>query len=202
MILLMFAHRGEAQEFIRRKHNIPVDFYFSGVYRSDDEILLLTNGGIQLTRERMTSICTYFGKNISRVINLGIAGSLTDQLQQNQVYAIRTIYHEPDEDALHPSFTCADKKSKIDCVTVREPILDNDSVKGLANIAQVVDQELWACAAVSKHFNLPLRAYKLISDKVRDGSSAVFIKSQAATYSKHLFDFYKKLDLSTMKFDF
>lgn len=200
MILLMFAHRGEAQEFIRRKHNIPVDFYFSGVYRSTDEILLITNGGLQQTREKMISICNYFGKNITKVINLGIAGSLTDRLQLNQIYAIRKIYHEPDQNDLYPSFVCADQKSKIDCVTVREPILDNKSANGFANIAQVVDQELWACAAVSKDYNLPLRAYKLISDRIGDDNSAAILKSRAATFSKHLFDFYKKLDLSNMNF--
>ena len=34
MLLITFAHKAEAQEFIKRKHNIPVEFYFPGIYKT------------------------------------------------------------------------------------------------------------------------------------------------------------------------
>jgi nucleoside phosphorylase len=94
MLLVTIAHRGEAQEFIKRTFTQPVDFHFQGVYRSGDDFLLLTGEGIETAILRVSSILTYFGKKIDRVLNMGIAGALASALQINQIYGIRHVYRE------------------------------------------------------------------------------------------------------------
>jgi nucleoside phosphorylase len=198
MILLTFAHKGEAQEFIKRKHTIAVDFYFEGIYRNDNELLIVTKEGLQSTTERLASVCTYFGNKIKLVINFGIAGSLSKRLQINQIYGIQKVFLEPLQSAKSPIFTTYEQNSRIDCITAFNPVLDDSYAYNLAKIAQVVDRELWACASVCALFRLPLKSYKLISDKAGSKTASEQIRNRTSQYSKHLFDFYKKLDLSNM----
>jgi hypothetical protein len=63
----------------------------------------------------------------------------------------------------------------------------------------MVDRELWACGSVCGFFKLPLKSYKLISDRAGSDSSIHKVKNRADEFSKHLFDFYKKLDLNQIK---
>jgi len=195
MILLAFAHKGEAREFIQRKHTIPVDFYFDGVFRNDNEILLITKEGIQSTTERMSSVCTYFGNKIEMAINLGIAGSLDKRLQVNQIYGINKIYVEPLLINDTRIFSTWQQNSKVDCITAFNPVLDDKYAKRLAKFANVVDGELWACASVCSLYKIPLKSYKLISDRAGSNTSLQGIKRKASVFSKHLFDFFKKLDM-------
>ena len=75
MLLLTIAHRGEAQEFLNRTFTQAVDFHFPGVYRDGDQLLLLTGEGIEQAILRISSVLTYFGSKIDRVLNMGIAGA-------------------------------------------------------------------------------------------------------------------------------
>ena len=196
MLLLTMAHHGEAQEFIKRKYTQPTDFYFRGIFRSNEDILLLTGEGIQNTTIRMTAVCTYFGNKIDRVLNMGIAGALDPSLQLNQIYGIRRVSHEFSNDNEYGSFTCVKTFSKFDCITACRRVNDDKYVADLKNKAQIVDRELWAIGSVSRHFNLPFKSYKLISDYAGNTTDSGQIKENAIDFSKHLFDFYKNLSLT------
>ena len=192
MLLLSIAHRGEATEFIRRKHNLPVDFYFSGLYRSENELLLLSGAGIHSTHKRIKKVCHYFGSKIQAVVNFGIAGSLDSRLETNQIYAIRNSYHETAPEW----YKSIDSRSKYDCVTAVNDVLENTYAQVLARIAHITDRELWAIASVCAYFDLPFRAYKLISDIAGSHADQSTIIRNSHVYSKHLFDFYTKLKLT------
>ena len=198
MIVLTFAHKGEAQEFIRRKHTIAVEFYFKGLFRCEDELLLISGEGLRTTAERLTAVCTYYGKNIFYVLNLGIAGALVNVLQVNQIYGIHRIYLESLDMNTAKVYTTANQYSKYDCITARHPVLDRSYAQKLSVYAQIVDRELWACASVCERFKIPLKSYKLISDYADSHTLRHGIKGKAAGFSKHLFDFYKKLDLHNL----
>ena len=196
MLLLTLAHRGEALEFIKRKFTQSTEFHFPGVYRSEHDLLVLTTEGVQNTTMRLSSVLTYFGQRIDRVINLGIAGGLDDKLQLNQVYGIREVYHEFTGDMEFPSFRCKETHSKLDCVTAVRRVLDQAYIEQLKKIAPIVDRELWAVGAVCDHFKLPFKSYKLISDRAGERTNQDEVKSRASFFSKHLFDFYKNLSLT------
>ena len=191
MVVLTFAHKGEAQEFLRRKHNIPVDFHFSGVYRHENELLLLTGAGIENAAIRLKSILDYFGRKIQLVINLGIGGSLHERWEINQIYGIKKTLRE--NNPYGEIYQTRNKRTNIVCVSAERPVITDDHALKLARFADVVDLELWGCAHVSRQYGIELKAYKLISDRAGSRTNKAAVKQDAAIYASHLFDFYKKL---------
>jgi len=193
MIVLTFAHKGEALEFIRRKHVLPVDFYFKGLYRDGDELLVITGPGAKQAAANLSQICSYFGSRIQGILNLGIAGSLNPELQLNQIYGIRHILHEFETD----QYTCTSRRADRICITAEHPVGDDRyAAKLRARGADCVDTEAWGLAIACHAQNLHFQAYKLISDRAGVSTNSREIIKQAPVYSKHLFDFYKKLDYS------
>lgn len=189
MLLITFAHKAEAQEFIKRKHNIPVEFYFSGIYRHEEELLLLTGTGSRSVNDKVRQVIAYFGTKISDILNLGIAGALDNTLQINQIYGIRNILSEDDME----NFITANPRGQIDCISVGRPVTKDRYARNLAQRAHAVDMELWFCAGIAMENNIPIKSYKLISDYAGSTTDLVHIKKNAPLYSRHLFDFYKKL---------
>jgi nucleoside phosphorylase len=193
MLLIVIAHRAEAQEFINRKFKQEVDFHFKGLFRSNEDMLLISGEGIQNTTMRLTSVYTYFSHQIDRIINFGIAGSLNKNYQINQIYGIHGVFHE----LIHyPSYQCKETFSQVDCISALQPVLDGEYAGRLSANAGVVDRELWAIGAVCTLFAIPFKSYKLISDIAGDQTNIKEIKKNAPQFSKHLFDFYKKLSLA------
>jgi len=196
MLLLTMAHRGEAQEFIERIFTQPVDFHFPGIYRSEEDLLVLTGEGIETAILRVSSILTYFGNKVDRLLNMGIAGALLPSLQINQIYGIRHIHREHAPDKNYPSYLCKETHSKMDCITANRPVLDNEYANLLKKKAQICDRELWGIGFTCDQFQIPFKSYKLISDYAGVDTDSKEIKTRATEFSKHLFDFYKNLSLT------
>ena len=193
MIILTFAHKGEAAEFIRRKHTLPVDFYFPGLYRDSDELLLLTGTGGASAAEKLSSVCSYFGSKIDAVLNLGIAGGLHPIMETNQIYGIHRILHEFE----NVQYTCASPRADRTCITAGSVVADPQYGTMLRERgADCVDMEGWWLAAFCNRHQVPFQAYKLISDRADHTTDAGVLIKKASVFSKHLFDFYKKLDYS------
>ena len=193
MILLTIAHKGEAQAFISRKHNLAVDFYFTDVYRHEDEILLLTGSGKDSITERVAFVLRYFGDRISEVLNFGIAGALNDQLQINQIYGVKEICPEYQPTQERECYVTANLRGQVICVSASRPVLTDEHAAALTGFADVVDMETWHIAQVCKKMKVPFKSYKLISDYAGSKTDTRAIRKNAATFSRHLFDFYKKL---------
>lgn len=189
-ILLVFAHRGEAQAFLKGRNFRAVDFAFSGVFQSEKEMLLLCGEGLQVAEKRASVFLNSFGKNISLVLNLGIGGSLSDSLKPGEIYSIRAVFREPGEGQAFPTFRSAEPAAQTDCVSAAKRVLTRDYAQRLAPFAPIVDRELWAIASLCADYHLPFLAYKLISDRAGVDSSAVDFKRSARQFSERLFDFY------------
>jgi len=196
MLLLTIAHKGEAQEFIKRAFTQPTDFYFTGVYRDGEDILLLTGEGIEQSILRVSSVLTYFGSKIDRVLNMGIAGALGTSLQINQIYGIRQVYYELQKEQEYPPLKCKETHSKTDCVTTQHSVLNTEFANSLKEVAPVVDKELWGIGFTCDKYGISFKSYKLISDYAGDSTNPKEVISKAAEYSKHMFDFYKNLSLT------
>ena len=195
MLLLTFAHKNEASAFIERKHTLPVDFSFPGLYRDNDQLLLVTGEGVTSTLQKVNTVCEYFGGKLHQLVNLGIAGSLRSDLQINQIYGIRKVFYEPYLHTAEKTYSTGNDRASLDCITSFQPVASSEYAQKLAMFAQIADRELWANAHICKSYNLPLLAYKLISDQAGADTNAASIRGQGKEYSKHLFDFYKKLQL-------
>ncbi|MBN1654187.1 MAG: hypothetical protein JXA30_10455 [Deltaproteobacteria bacterium] len=194
MILLTFAHRGEASRFLKKKHARTVDFPLSGLYQIDDGFLLVTGEGLQNATERVAAVCGGLGEEIESVINLGIAGALDDSLSLGEIYPVRVCYAEQNGSMQFRSFPTAsfeDARAR-DCVSVNYRAVEPDEANRLINFASCVDREAWAIASVCALFNLPFFSYKLISDRVGKGQADLFeaAKEQGQYYSDRLFEFF------------
>jgi nucleoside phosphorylase len=192
-ILLTFAHYGEAGAFIREKGFQPLDFCDNGLYESSNTLLLLTGEGISSTMERLSAVCREFKHHISEVINLGIAGSLSKELNIGEIYSIRSVIREPHSGKRFETYLSAETRATADCITAGKRVLDDDYARRLAGFAQLADRELWAVAAVCAQFQLPFRSYKLISDMAGKNTHPGEIKRRAREYSIELYQFYSAL---------
>lgn len=188
--LLIFAHRGEAQEFLQRLPFQAADTEFKGFYETEERSLLLCGEGLPAAHARVSAVLNAFGETLSLVLNLGIAGSLSDSLTAGEIYPIRAVYREPEGGQALPSFRSADPNALIDCISAQRRVLTLAYAKRLAPFAPIVDRELWAIASLCADYNLPFFAYKLISDRAGVDTSALDFKRRARQFSEQLFDFY------------
>lgn len=187
MKLLTFAHRGEAQAFLSSSNFKPVDFFFEGLLKSEDTYLLITGEGAQSSGEKTISTLARFTDEIDEVINLGVAGSLTDKLKKDDLIWVRTAYAHHAEKLEFKSFT-AGTAGEHDCMTAFARVLDIEEKKKLSLFANVVDRELWAVASAAHLFKKPFRSLKIISDEMKtaDADICKFIKDEAAHFSQKL----------------
>lgn len=188
--LLVFAHRGEAEAFLKQGGFKSLPFSFKGLYEFEREMLLLTGEGIHSVIEKLPAVCAAFRQNISEIINLGIAGSLSDEIELGEIYAIRKILREGAAPNSFPVFRSADDTAQTDCITAEQRVLEKSYAARLAPFAPVVDRELWGIASVCSRFNLPFRSYKLISDRAGEDAKTPDIKRRAAEYSARLYEYY------------
>lgn len=188
--LLIFAHRGEAQEFLQRLPFQAADTEFKGFYETEERSLLLCGEGLPAAHARVSAVLNAFGETLSLVLNLGIAGSLSDALPAGEIYPIRTVYREPDAGQAFPSFRSAEPGAQIDCISAAKRVLSPGYARRLAPFAPIVDRELWAIASLCADYNLPFFAYKLISDRAGVDTSTVDFNTRARQFSEQLYEFY------------
>lgn len=194
MKLLVFAHKGEASHFILKLNFKPKEFVFPGLYSNGQDLLLLTGEGIQNATERSAIVLATFSKNINKIINIGIAGSLDINIPVNQIKIISESYKESNESIEPKKFKFNESGSSWRCVSANDRVLDLDYAQRLARHADIVDRELWAIASCAKLFQLPVSAIKLISDNTLQEShkeQCQDIKALAKKMSESLFDFYQ-----------
>lgn len=188
MKLLTFAHRGEAQAFLAASSFRPVDFFFDGLLRSNETFLLITGEGGQSASEKTISTLARFADEIDEVVNLGVAGSLTEKLKKYDLIWVRTAYANHAEKLEFKSFSSQNEKSNHDCITAFSRVLDETEKRKLSLFADMVDRELWAIASAAHLFKIPFRSLKIISDEMKAPEADIckFVKEEAALYSEKL----------------
>lgn len=197
MKLLTFAHRGEALAFLAAENYKPVEFIFDGLLKSDSHYLLITGEGTQSASEKTIATLTRFGEEIDEVLNLGVAGSLSQKIKKFDLVWVRTAYAHHAERLEFKSFTSQSKKTSVDCMTAFTRILHHDEKKKLALFADLVDRELWAIASAAHLFKKDYRALKIVSDDLSASEADIcqFVKEEAPLYSEKLLAEYKNQPL-------
>lgn len=191
MRLILLAHRGEAQEFIK---HLPVkaDPNFNGFYLGEDVSVLISGEGIY---QVMTKLPYLFAKyNIQSVVNFGIAGALDKELELKAIYPVQTCYAYNEKGPKFHSFTTQSTQANLDCVTTEQRVLTDDYANLIRPFAQIVDRELWAIGACCQEYKVPFQSYKLISDYAGAATSCFDIKKMAQEYSEALYNEYLSLE--------
>lgn len=185
MKLFVFAHRGEAQAFIEHFSFLPITFHFDGVYQNENDYLLLCGEGPQNASEKTVSVLSAFASQISQVINIGIAGSLTPKLKVGDHAWIRTVLAHNSEKCEFKTYTSS-VHDGIDCLTSFSRATNLEQKKELSPFADMVDREAWSIASAAALFKKEFRSLKLISDEVTDVDMCTFIKMDANALSKKM----------------
>lgn len=201
--LLIFAHRKEAQAFFNEWEFLPVNFYFTGLFKNKDHYLLITGEGPKDASERTVAALSAFKAEIDEVINIGVAGSLNPKLKIGDHAWVRSSYAQNSKNCEFKSFTTKNHNN-IDCITAHSRVTTPEEKRMLSSFADIVDRELWSIASAAHLFKLELSALKLISDESDSADFCQLVKNEAPTLSKKLFSEYqsylkRQMDLAPLK---
>lgn len=188
--LLIFAHRGEAKPFLSH-FNFKQVPKVEGLYESEVHFLLITGEGPWKAGPKLAFVLGKF--EIEEAINLGIAGSLRDEVQLESIIGIRNVYLEQNSQIEFASHALS--VTGLDLVTCHSRVLDSKQADFLDAFAPLVDRELWALAQSAKLAEVKLTAFKLISDIVGQTEVCERVKEKAEVYSEKLLEFYLNIDI-------
>lgn len=178
-ILIHFAHKNEAQHFLKFWEASIVDTNNPCLFKSNNSKIyfLISLEGIENTLLQLTYALSYISFNKlpypRAICNIGIAGCLSNDYNLFDIVIPQKIirtnsFNKPTDKAFyldHSIFNpIHDFKFCETMVTAAHSIMDKDEKNELTKLASLVDRELWAVAKVAKHFNLPIASLKLISD--------------------------------------
>lgn len=195
MNLLVFAHRGEAQAFIKYFQCEPCSFIHNGLFKNKTHYLLITGEGFKEASEKVVSFLATHHEEIKNIYNLGVAGGLNPKMILGHGYWIRGSL-------AYNSTKCEFKTyqshlhDKVDCLTSYARVLNNEERIKLSLFADIVDRELYSIMSAAHLFKLPCFGYKLISDNLASHDDSqnicIDIQSQAAEFSEKLLEGYLK----------
>ena len=189
MNLLTFAHRGEAQQFLKVDNYQPVEFSFNGLHKNKESYLLIIGEGLESAKERMAAFLSQPNLSVSKVFNLGIAGALDENLNLESIHRVKQIFNEN----ANETFRTSDVYAEIDCISALDRVNDANYRNRLVKNAQIVDRELWAIAKVCDKNQLPFYSFKLISDYAYSPSDLQKIIQNSKLHSKNLYNFFKEI---------
>jgi len=200
VILLTFAHRGEAKSFLKRAGYESLPGPVDGLYKGRDHLLLITGEGIQNATTKVAAVFGAYANQIDALVNLGLAGALLDDCQVGNIYPVRTCYLDRNGTMVFKSFDTSHTldPEALDCVSVHHRILDAEEGQRLGCFASLVDREAWAIGSVCMLFNAPFSSYKLISDRVGEHNINLTesARDRSQEYSDKLYSFYQNLNIS------
>ncbi|MDH4468576.1 MAG: hypothetical protein QE271_10995 [Bacteriovoracaceae bacterium] len=184
-ILFIFAHRGEANDFledfrpIKHESKTTEPHYLSQILWQHKENanhhLLITGEGVFESLKSTTAALTYLSESKQRpdiVINSGLAGSLSPSLSINDWAIIgRVCYCQEDKQWQFSTFASLMKSQQnsrpqnlYNCVSFSKRVFDQETRSFLSTQGHLVDRELWGIANACQSFKIPWLGLKLISD--------------------------------------
>lgn len=181
MHLITVAHLGEAQGVIEKFRLKTIEH---DVFGNDEMILIITGEGPFEAAVKTSLIVSKY--DFKKIINVGIAGTLTEEFKVGDCVDVRTIYLVQD---LKPQFkTFKAENQGVDCVTSFERILNPEKTSSLVALGKIVDREAWGVAFAAKAAGIPFSSFKVISDLAGTIESCEVVKENAWKFSTILAD--------------
>jgi hypothetical protein len=196
--LLVFAHPGEAQSFLKAysyqalASNFPE---FIKLYETNEHYLLICGEGKYLSLQNISIIFSLLSDKISIMINLGICACLDTHLKKYDLFQIRTCYGYGQTPQFH-SFTSSQtlpSLKALDCLTVENRVKLKEDKQKYSAFAPLLDRELWSLAYASQKFKIPWMAIKTVSDILNENTQCQNIFEEAAIYSQNLLSCYQEI---------
>lgn len=185
MHLITMAHLGEAQGLIEK---FGLKRLENNLFQNEQIFLLITGEG---PFEAASQTSHFLGREkIESIINLGIAGSLHENIKLGEIYPVRSVYLFQEQTPAYKSFS---GQGEFDCITSFERILKPEKAQTLKGLAQLVDREAWGVAYAAKNFGIPFKCFKLISDYAGTVGACEMVKEEAREWSFKLAHFLEKM---------
>lgn len=197
--LLTFAHRGEAQAFLKHWNFKSVAMPFEGLYQYENLFLLITGEGLQNASVKSAAVVSKYD-HIDKIINLGICGSLDENYKINSIFEIRTIYSNQNDHFEFKSYTCSafTDLPRLDLLSVDKRILTPEDRNHLHIVAPLVDREAHGIALAAQSLKKPLHSIKLVSDFAGSGQEICHaVKENAPEWSDSLLNVFLRYEQNT-----
>jgi len=180
MIILVFATETEARPFIDYhglKKQDKSEFY--DLYEEGNISLVITGMGSMKGTFSLSDLIqeeTNRGNSITKIINYGIAGSLSDKFSIGAVVEMdKVIKYDPVEfsrpkpgklfSSSFPDIILNEERGGLNILATSDhPIFMKEDSERVAKYANFVDMEGYGYAFVSTHYGIPIRLFKGISD--------------------------------------
>ena len=190
MIILVFATEIEARPFIDYhdlKKQDKSKFY--DLYEGGNISLVITGMGSMKGALSLSDFIqeeTRRGNSITKTINYGIAGSLSDKFSIGAVVEMdKVIKYDPVEflrpkpgklfSSSFPDIIVNEERGGLNILATSDhPIFMKEDSERVAKYANFVDMEGYGYAFVSTHYGIPIRLFKGISDFAFKHSEASF----------------------------
>lgn len=181
MNLITLAHHGEAQGIIEA---LKLKRIKQDTFHVENCVLVLTGEGpFEALAKTALAISAY---QVKRVINLGIAGSLSDELRPRDLVSVRTSYLISEDRPHFKSFQSLPEG--VDCLTSFDRILDPDKARKFKGMGKIVDREAWGVAFAAKTAGILFESYKVISDVAGTLDACELVREKAPVFGQILAD--------------
>lgn len=203
--LIVFAHYGEAQAFLKYYSPIKKKIDFVEYFESDILFFLISGEGGQQVNEKLIHLLAKVAYAVSDVFNFGVAGSLQDEVNLDNIYPIRTLYRYGESLPFFNSFTTAytqESESKngknfkerlslpLDIVSTDHRVLSSNFASLLKPFGHLVDMESYFIASVAKRYKKKLYVFKYTSDMAGENKHCLDIKNQGLKYSNEFLNYF------------
>lgn len=193
MNLLVFAHRGEAEAFIKYFDLKASAFIHNGLFKNNSNYLLITGEGFKEASEKVVTFLALHHDEIKSVYNIGLAGGLNHKMILGSCYWIRSSMAFNSEKCEFKTYQ-SQHHNKVNCITSYSRVLDKDEKKKLSLFADIVDRELYGVMSAAHLFKIPGFGLKLISDNLSSHENQEMIcndaLSKADDYSEILLNYF------------
>ncbi len=180
MIILVFATEIEARPFIDYhdlKKQDKSEFY--DLYKGGNISLVITGMGSMKGAFSLSDLIqgeTNRGNSITKIINYGIAASLSDKFSIGAVVEMdKVVKYDPVEfsrpkpgklfSSSFPDIILNEERGGLNILATSDhPIFMKEDSERVAKYANFVDMEGYGYAFVSTHYGIPIRLFKGISD--------------------------------------
>jgi len=185
MQLITLAHHGEAQSIIEGFNLKKIS---DSLFKGEAMSCLLTGEGP--FEAAVATAAELKQADYQEVINLGICGALSSELEIGSLHEIRSLYLAVDGKPQFRSFPVSERG--VDLLTSFERILDPKRADILRGVAKLVDREAWGVAFACKEARIPFRSFKMVSDVAGSIGACELVRETAQVYSQKLAEFLKE----------
>jgi nucleoside phosphorylase len=177
MILIVAALKEEIRYFLNTNRFKKDDSQpFGKLYRASAIHILVTGVGMEKANKALSK---YLIKHQPlKIINLGVCGSLNPAFQIGEIFQISKVYSEGRHKSYHLKTTPNNPFKKTALISVKEAVLNQKRRELVQNRykANLVDMELFALVKACEKYELPISAYKIVSDNADEHTSSDFFK--------------------------